>query len=92
MQHIVTKPLLALHDRYNGDLGLLDERWAANDDRDTFTTEQIRTLGEYIETLSLARVAHLSDDLRRRTKRRTEELEELVDPEVAAILRQRLTL
>jgi len=26
MQYLVTKQLLALHDKYDGDLGLLDER------------------------------------------------------------------
>ena len=35
-----------LHDRYVGDLGLLDERWTSKKDRDASTRDQMRTLGD----------------------------------------------
>ncbi|MEM1442001.1 MAG: hypothetical protein AAGF67_06635, partial [Verrucomicrobiota bacterium] len=75
MEYLVTKSLLDLHDEYDGDLGLLDERWASDEDRNAFTPEQMRTLGEYIDKLSLARVELLSQELRARTEQRIAELE-----------------
>jgi hypothetical protein len=89
MPYLVTKQLLALHDKYDGDLGLLDERWADKRDRAMFSDEQIRTLGEYLDQLALAGVERLSSEFRMRVELRIEELERLMDPEVVAALRER---
>lgn len=89
MQYLVNKALLDLHDKYDGDLGLLDERWASKADREAFSSEQIRTLYEYIDKLGFAKVDCLSQEFRTRIENRIRELEELIDPEVVAILRER---
>jgi hypothetical protein len=90
MPYLVTKDLLKLHDEYDGDLGLLDERWAFERDRTAFSAEQIQTLGEYINTLNLANVEGLSEDLQARTTHRLQELEKQIKPEVILILRDRI--
>lgn len=90
MPYLVTKDLLALHDKYDGDLGLLDERWASDRDRTAFSAGQIQTLGEYIDKLNLAYVEGLSEDLRARTTHRLQELEKQINPEVIQILRDRI--
>jgi hypothetical protein len=62
MKYLVTKELLDLHDKYDGDLGLLDERWADKKDRELFTHEQMGTLGEYIHQVRFSQVEILSPD------------------------------
>lgn len=89
MPYLVTKQLLALHDKYDGDLGLLDERWADKRDRELFSNEQIRTLGEYLQQLELGDVECLSPEFRERVDLKIEELERLMDPEVVAAFRER---
>ena len=90
-QHWVTKALLDLHDKYDGDLGLLDERWASKQDREAFSSEPIRMLGEYIDQLQLAQVGRLAPDYRIRVEERIIELEQSIVPEVIEILKGRLT-
>ncbi len=89
MQYLVTKQLLALHDKYDGDLGLLHERWADKRDRGLFSAEQIRTLGEYLQQLAMSEVDSLAPEFRRQVEDRIDELERLIEPEVVAILRER---
>ena len=89
MPYLVTKELLALHDQYDGDLGLLDERWADKRDRERFSAEQMRTLGDYQQQLALIQVDCLAPELRRRVEDRMIELERLIDPDVVATLRER---
>lgn len=89
MPYLVTKALLDLHDKYDGQLGLLDERWAPKADREAFSIEQTRTLGEYIDKLGYAKVDCLSQEFRMRIESRIKELEELIDPELIALLRAR---
>jgi hypothetical protein len=89
MQYLVTKQLLALHDRYDGDLGLLDERWADMRDRELFSAEQMRTLGDYLQQLALRGVDCLAPEFRKEVDRRIDELEQLIDPEVVSTLRSR---
>jgi len=89
MPYLVTKELLALHDQYDGDLGLLDERWADKRDRERFSAEQMRTLGDYQQQLDLIQVDCLAPELRRRVEDRMIELERLIDPDVVATLRER---
>jgi hypothetical protein len=90
VKHLVTKELLDLHDKYDGDLGLLDERWAPKEDRELFSSEQIRTLGEYLEQMHLRESDILSPELRRKVEQRISELEELIAPDVITTLRERL--
>ena len=90
MQYLVTKALLDLHDKYDGDLGHLDDsRSADKQDREAFSAEQIRTLGEYLDNICFARVGSLSEELRMRVENRIKELEEHIAPEVIAILQER---
>lgn len=89
MQYLVTKQLLALYDKYDGDLGLLDERWADKRDRELFSSEQMRTLGEYLQQLALSGVDTLAPEFRRQVERRVDELEALIDPDVITALRDR---
>jgi hypothetical protein len=91
MHYLVNKALLDLHDKYDGDLGLLDERWAIKEDRETFSSEQIRTLGEYVDKLHTSRVLNLAQEFRSRVETRIKELEERIEPEVVTILRKRIS-
>ena len=70
---------------------MLDERWTSKKDRDAFTSDQMRTLGEYIEKLNLIQIDSLSPELRNSTEERIGELEDLIEPEVIEILRARTT-
>lgn len=89
MKHLVTKELLDLHDKYDGDLGLLDERWADKADRALFSSEQIRTLSEYLEQVRLRESPILSPELRSNIEQRINELEKLIAPDVIATLKER---
>jgi hypothetical protein len=89
MQYLVTKQLLALHDKYDGDLGLLDERWADKRDRELFSAEQMRTLGEYLQQLALSGVDCLAPEFRKEVELKINELELLIDPDVVSTLRDR---
>ena len=53
---------------------MLDERWTSKKDRDTFTSDQERTLGEYVEKLNLIQIDSLSPELRISTEERIGEL------------------
>jgi hypothetical protein len=90
MEYLVTKELLDLHDKYDGDLGLLDERWAAKEDGELFSSEQIRTLGAYLEQVRLRQLDILSPELRRKVEQRIGELESLIAPDVITTLQERL--
>ena len=70
---------------------MLDERWTSKKDRDAFTSDQMRTLDEYIEKLNLIQIDSLSPELRNSTEERIGELEDLIEPEVIEILRARTT-
>lgn len=90
MQYLVNKALLGMYDKYDGDLGVLDERWARREDREAFSGEQIRTLGEYIDKLHMGKT-NLAPEFKNRVEARIRELEERVDPEVVSILRKRIS-
>lgn len=89
MPYLVTKQLLALYDKYEGDWGLLDERWADKRDSELFSAEQMRTLGQYLQQLALSSVDCLAPEFRKEVERRIDELELLIDPEVVSTLRDR---
>ena len=89
MQYLVTKQLLALHDKYEGDLGLLHERWADKRDRELFSKEQMWTLGDYQQQLAWSDVDCLAPEFRKQVEHRIDELESLIEPDVVATLRER---
>ena len=89
MQYLVTKQLLDLHDKYDGDLGFLEERWADKRDRELFSAKQMQTLGEFQELLALSQVNCLAPEFRSQVEQRIAELERLIDPDVIAKLRER---
>lgn len=89
MQYLVTKQLLALHDKYDGDLGLLHERWADKRDLGLFSAHQMMTLGDYLQQLALSGVDCLAPEFRKEVERRINELELLIDPDVVSTLRDR---
>lgn len=70
---------------------MLDERWTSKKDRDAFTSDQMKTLGEYVEKLNLIQIDSFSPELRNTTEERIGELEDLLEPEVIEILRARTT-
>jgi len=90
MPYLVNKVLLDLLDKYHGDLGLLDERWATEKDRKAFSSEQIRTLGEYVDKLHFVKTPRLSQEFKMRIESRIQELEKHIDPTVISVLRQRM--
>lgn len=94
MPALVTKDLLDFYDEFEGDLGLLDERWARQKDRDRheqFGREAASLLGEYVDKLHFVKVEALSEKLRSDTAKRIAELESVIDPEVVGILRRRIS-
>jgi hypothetical protein len=86
----LTKDLLALYDKYDGDLGLLDERWADKNDHGKFTNEQMRIFGQYIRNLMLIRNVHYSDKLKGKAIGEIIATEKIMDAEVAYELKRRL--
>jgi len=89
---IITREVLDLYDKYEGDFGLLDERWADKRDREKVTSEQCFILGQYVDKLEFTRLEPglYSVQMREAAAKRIGELEELIDYEVVEILRQRL--
>lgn len=87
---IVTRDVLDIYDKYDSDFGLLDERWARQKDRDKLTSEQMLLFGEYVDKLVFLQVERLSPKLREATEKRVLELEEVIDKEVAEIIKQRV--
>ncbi len=94
MPILVTKELLDFYDEFEGDFGLLDERWARQKDRDRyeqFGRESASLLGEYVYKLHFVKGEALSEKLRSDTVKRIAELECVIDPEVVAILKERVS-
>jgi hypothetical protein len=89
---IVTKEVLDLYDKYEGDFGLLDERWADKRDREKVTREQCLVLGQYVDKLMFSQLEPglYSVQMTEAAVKRIAELEELIDDEVIEILRKRL--
>jgi len=85
----VHKGVLALRDKYEGDLGLLNEPWADKSDRERFSSEQICTLYEYIEKLVLSSNIYYSKALRKSYEDRLYELQKHIDADVIKELDRR---
>ena len=86
---IVTKEVLKMYDKYDGDFGLLDERWASANDRQKLTSEQMSLFSEYEDKLHLIRLTGYSSQMIESALRRITELEKVIDPEVIEILKKR---
>ena len=90
MSDFVTKKILEVFDKYEGDFGLLDEPWASKKDREKVSLKQSMVLGEYVDKLNLMKVENISDELRESTGARVIELEKSIDAEVVTIVRGRI--
>lgn len=87
---VITRELLEIHDKYNQDFGLLDERWADEEDRQRVTGEQCGMLGEYVDKLHQIKLEGFSEEMQERALERIRDIEEVTDPEVVLILRNRI--
>lgn len=92
MNKIVTKEILDIYDKYEGDFGLLDEPWASKKDRDKVSFEQSKVLSEYIDLLQFVNVKNISNEIKNKTKTRIEELECMIENEVINILKERIKM
>jgi len=66
---IITKDVLDIYDKYEGDFGLLDERWASKKDREKVTMEQSSLFCEYLSLLPKL-VSFIDEDVIRIVKDR----------------------
>jgi len=92
MKNIVTKEILDIYDKYEGDFGLLDEPWASKKDRKKVSLEQSKLLCEYIDQLHGINVEKVSNEIKSQTIRRIKELENVIDSEVVRILKTRIRI
>lgn len=87
---IVTREVLELYEKYHRDFGLLYERWADENDREKLTDEQMFIFGQFINSLGWLKVENISKELRISFEARIKELEKLINPEVAQIVKERV--
>lgn len=80
---------LELFDKYEGDFGLLDERWASKKDRESISNFQMKVISEYVELLLDNKLSNLSDQYREGLLSKITILEEKIEGEVINILRKR---
>lgn len=90
MNEKVTKKILDIYDKYDGDLGLLDERWAKETDKNSVSPRQSEILQGYISNLRLINNGNYSGDLLEKYKAKASQYEKFIDAEVIAIIRNRL--
>ena len=86
---IVTKNILDIYDKYDGDFGLLDEPWASKKDGDMVSSEQAMLLSEYSDTLNFLKVDGVSEKMRLKALEKITELERFIDNEVIDVLKKR---
>ncbi len=89
---MVTKKVLEIYDKYEGDLGLLDEPWANKKDRQSVSSEQANILGGFIEKLEFLKLNNISSDLRDKILLEIEKLELEIDLDVVDIVRKRIEI
>lgn len=92
MMKTVTREVLALHDKFEGDIGIVDEPWVSEKSREEVHKHlpALQLLGEYVDQLHFVKVKALSSHLRSRTQNRITELENLMDREVIDLVRKRV--
>lgn len=93
MMKVVTREVLALHDKFEGDIGLVDEPWVSKKSREEVRKHlpALQMLGEYVDQLYFVKVETLSADLRSRTLERIEELESVIADEVIDVVKKRMS-
>lgn len=87
---ILTREVLELFDKYHGDFGLMEERWACKEDRQRLTLEQTMLFSEYIYNLEWLKTDPPYVQMKADALRRNSEIEKVMDPEVIEILRKRM--
>lgn len=88
---IVTREVLTLYDKYNGDFGMLHERGANEADKHKLTSEQMLLFSEYEDKLHLIKIDNARiREMQQKALIRLPELEKLIDPEVVQILKHRI--
>ena len=87
---MITKKILDIYDKYEGDFGLLDEPWASKKDREIVSSFQSQLLSEYIEQLHFVKIENISNKMRTQTLERIRELEKYIDKDVIKILKSRI--
>ncbi|WP_038167442.1 hypothetical protein [Verrucomicrobium sp. BvORR106] len=87
---IVTKVIFDIYNKYDGDFGLLDERWASEGDRRKVTLQQTMIFSEYMDKLRWLKVRAISAELRAAMEARLMELEDCIENEVAEEVRRRV--
>lgn len=92
MRKTVTQDILSLHDEFEGDIGLVDERWVSEKKREEVRIHlsALQLLGEYVDQLYFVKVKFLSADLKSRILRRITELERDIEDEVIDVMRKRV--
>jgi hypothetical protein len=89
---MVTKKILEIYDKYEGDFGLLDEPWAKKKDRELVSSEQAQILSNFIEKLEFLNLNNISSDLRGKTIVEIKKLELQIDQDVIDIIRKRMNI
>lgn len=92
MKKTVTQDILRLHDEFEGDIGLVSERWVSEKKREEVRIHlsALQLLGEYVDQLYFVKVKFLSADLKSRTVSRITELERDIEDEVIDVMRKRV--
>ena len=86
---LITKEILALYDKYEGEFGLMDERWADKRDSDKITSKQAHLFSQYIYNLRVIKNKHYSDQLKDKAMNENAQIELVMDDEVGRTLRER---
>jgi hypothetical protein len=87
---LIGQDVLEIYDKYDHDFGLLDERWASEEDRQRVTLQQTMLFSEYIETLQLLTCDAVSAALKESALKRIDEIEGVMDAVVIETLRKRV--
>jgi hypothetical protein len=87
---IITRDILEIFDKYDGDFGMLYERGVPKKDLQKVPMNISILFGQYMDDLYSLRLPMLTIELKEKTLRRIAEIEEVMDPEVARILRVRV--
>jgi hypothetical protein len=87
---MISRDVLEIYDKYDHDFGLLDERWASEEDRQRVTLQQTMLFSEYIEKQQLLKSDAVSAALKESAFKRINEIEGVMDAVVIETLRKRV--
>ena len=79
-----------MYDKYDGDFGLIEERWADKEDNNKISPIQMEILSDYIVKLKLEHNVNYSDDLINQFRSKINEYEKYIDPEVITLIKMRI--